>query len=114
MESIYKNQMLPEKLPNALAVLLLGILSLPLCCCWGVGAIAGGIGLYLADKDSKLYKQNPANFTNYSLLKAGKILCIIGVVLSIIAVFINVFARMYYSEQDILEMQQRILEQYGR
>lgn len=74
-----------QKLPNALAVLILGILSIPLCCCYGIfSIILGGIGLYLAKKDEVLYQQNPSLYTNYSNLKTGKILCIIGIVLGVL------------------------------
>ena len=106
------NAMQPEKLPNALAVLILGIVSLPLCCCWGIGAITGGIGLYLAKKDNALYAENPQGYTNYSLLKTGRILCIIGIVLSVITFITNIIFTSMFTETEILDWQQRLLEQY--
>lgn len=74
-----------QKLPNATAVLILGIASIVTCCCYGVlGIILGGIGLFLSKKDIQLYKQNPSMYDNYGTLNAGKILCIIGIILSVI------------------------------
>lgn len=74
-----------QKLPNATAVLVLGIVSIIGCCCYGVvGIITGIVGLYLFKKDNTLYQQNPDMYSDYNNLKTGKILCIIGIVLSIL------------------------------
>lgn len=74
-----------QKLPNATTVLVLGILSIITCCCYGVlSLLLGGVGLYLAKKDTVNYQQNPQAYTNYDNLKIGKILCIIGIVLGVI------------------------------
>ena len=44
-----------QKLPNATAVLVLGILSIVTCCCYGIpGIVAGIIGLVLYKKDNAL------------------------------------------------------------
>ncbi len=77
-----KNQV---SLPNATAVLVLGILSIVFCWCYGViGVILGIIALVLAGKDLKLYNESPELYTVSSLsnLKAGKVTAIIGLVLS--------------------------------
>lgn len=76
-----------QKLPNATAVLVLGIISILTCCCYGIIGLALGIvGLVLTNKDLILYNQSPEKFDNYQTLNTGKILCIIGIVLSAIAV----------------------------
>lgn len=72
-------------LKNATAVLVLGILSILGCFCYGIiGLILGIIALVLAGKDMKLYNANPEAFTagSYSNLKAGRVCAIIGVILS--------------------------------
>ena len=69
-----------QKLPNAIAVLILGILSIPTCCFYGSGLIFGIIALVLAKKDMALYKQDPALYDGYSNLNTGRILAIIGIV----------------------------------
>jgi hypothetical protein len=70
-------------LPNATAVLVLGILSI-VCSCFFVGLILGIIGLVLGNKSKKLYKENPANWDGYGQLNAGWIMSIIGLVLGAI------------------------------
>jgi len=83
MEQEKSSFMEQEKLPNATAVLVLGILSIVTCCCFGIfGVIFGIIALILANKDMKLYKQNPGLYTNYNNLNTGRIIAIIGLVLS--------------------------------
>ena len=73
-----------QKLPNALAVLILGILSIPSCCFYGIGLVFGIIALVLAKKDTAIYALNPDGYDGFSNIKTGKILAIIGIVLSAI------------------------------
>lgn len=74
-----------EQLPNSTAVLVMGIISIPLCICYGVFGLALGIvALALASKANTLYQQNPERYSiaSYNNLKAGKICAIIGVIIS--------------------------------
>lgn len=74
-----------QKLPNSTAVLVLGILSIPTCCCYGViSIILGIIALILANKDTALYNSNPELYDGFKNIKTGKILAIIGIVLGFI------------------------------
>ena len=99
-------------LPNGTAVLILGIISILGCCCYGiVGLICGIIGLVLAKKDVALYKQNPSAYNNFSNLNTGRILCIIGVVLSVIYLIANIVLLAMYGFDGIQEMQQQWIEQ---
>ncbi|MEY8759649.1 CCC motif membrane protein [Chryseobacterium tongliaoense] len=80
-----------QKLPNATAVLVLGIVSIIGCCCYGiVGIITGIIGLSLYKKDNALYQQNPDLYSDYSNLSTGRILCIIGIILSSLNLLANI------------------------
>ena len=69
------------QLPNATAVLVLGICALVFVCAYGFGMILGIIGLVLASKDRKLYKENPSIYSNYGNLNAGWIMSLIAVIL---------------------------------
>lgn len=74
-----------EELPNHTAVLVLGILSIVTCCCYGfVGIVLGVVALFLASSSNKLYVENPDKYTPASLknLKTGKLCAIIGLALS--------------------------------
>lgn len=84
-------------LPNATGALVLGILSIVFSFCYGiVGIILGIIGLILANKATQLFEQNPNGYSQPSLgnAKTGKILSIIGLVLSalVLIYFIIVLA----------------------
>lgn len=81
-----------QKLPNATAVLVLGILSILTCWCYGVlGIILSAIALFLASSDAKLYKASPENYDNYQNLNIGRILAIIGLVLSVLTILLIVW-----------------------
>jgi cbb3-type cytochrome oxidase subunit 3 len=74
-----------RKLPNAIAVLVLGILSILTCWCYGiVGLILGVVALVLAAQDMKKYNENPELYTDVSNVNIGRILAIIGISLSTI------------------------------
>lgn len=89
--------MMKQNLPNATAVLILGIASIVTCCCYGIiGLILGIIGLILASKDLKLYKENPSEYTNYNNLNIGRILCIVGIVLNALYLAYMIFILAYY------------------
>lgn len=107
-----------QKLPNATPVLVLGIISIITCCCYGiVGAIAGIVGLVLAKKDLALYNENPSAYSNYNNLKIGRILCIVGIVLSILyIVYIIALITMFGMEtlQDPQVLQEKIREMMGK
>jgi hypothetical protein len=89
------NQFGQSPLPNSTGVLVLGILSIVFCFCYGiVGIILGIIAIVLASKGAALYKANPNAYSlaSYNNLKAGKICGIIGLILSCIyIVFIIIY-----------------------
>lgn len=77
--------LIQQPLPNSTGVLVLGILSIALCWCYGlIGIILGIIALVLASKGNALYKLNPSQYSigSYNNLKAGKICGIIGLSIS--------------------------------
>jgi uncharacterized membrane protein len=105
-----------QKLPNATAVLILGILSIVGCCFYAVGIVFGIIALVMAKKDMALYAANPEGYDNYSNLKTGRILAIIGLVLNIIAVItliasIAIFG--WAAMQDPALLQEKLNEMQG-
>jgi len=69
-----------KQLPNATTVMVLGILSIVTCFCYGIiGVILGIIALVIAKKDFQLYRENPEVYDGYSNLNTGRICAIIGV-----------------------------------
>ncbi len=81
----FNNQFGQIPVPNATGVLVLGILSIVFCFCYGIiGIILGIVGLVLANKAMAIYKINPNSFTlaSFNNLKAGRVCAIIGLILS--------------------------------
>lgn len=99
-----------EKLPNAMAVLILGILSIVTCCCYGFGLVLGIIALVLAKRDTELYMANPERYAGYQNLNTGRILSIIGIVVSTIYLAWIVYAFVFIGQEGLIEMQQRMME----
>lgn len=109
------NTPVQKPLPNSTAVLVLGIVSIVLCWCWGLGLITGIIAMVLAAKDKRLYAANPDAYTQASLknLNAGRICAIIGLVLSLLyVVYIIVIIGMFGFEamKNPQEMMRKIQE----
>ena len=78
-------------LPNASAILVLGILSIVFCWTWGIiGLILGIVALAMAGKANTAYQQSPGQFSisSYNNMKAGRICAIIGTALSAIFLII--------------------------
>ena len=102
-----------QKLPNATTVLILGIFSIITCCCYGVlGLILGIVALVLAKKDLALYKENPELYSDYGNLNTGKILAIIGIVLSAINLLYNVYLFAFIGTEGMQEMQRQMIEKF--
>lgn len=78
-----------QNVPNAVASLVLGILSL-LSGCYGVGLILGIIGAILAGSGMKAYNANPSLYKGEGMLKTGKILSIIGIVFGAISLLTSI------------------------
>ncbi len=88
-------------LPNSTSVLVLGILSLVFCWCYGIiGIILGIIAVVISVESRRLYLQHPEEYTESSFknLNAGRIcgiiaLCISSVVIiGIILLFVGILA----------------------
>jgi len=80
-----------QSVPNSTGVLVLGIMSIVCCWCYGIiGLILGIIALVLAGKAKSLYEANPGAYTpgSYKNLNAGRICAFVGVALSSIYVLI--------------------------
>lgn len=72
-----------EQAPNATSVLVLGILSIIFCWCWGLGLILGIIALIFGVKSRRLVLAEPDRYSIASQknLNAGYICALIGTIL---------------------------------
>ncbi len=81
----FNQQFGQQQLPNSTAVLVLGIISIVGCFCYGIiGLILGIIALVMSGKAKKLYEENPGLYTEGSFknMKAGRVCAIVGLCLS--------------------------------
>lgn len=104
----YGGQMPPQSpfggqmdLPNATAILVLGICSIVGCICYGIpGVICGIIALIMGGKAMREYEANPNMYTlsSFNNAKAGRICGIIGTILSVLyIVFLIVYVIFFAS-----------------
>ncbi|MBC6997870.1 CCC motif membrane protein [Cytophaga sp. FL35] len=99
-----------QKLPNATIILVLGILSIVTCCCYGIlGLIIGIVTLVLAKKAKDIYLENPELYSDFNNVKTGKILAIIGIVLSALFL-IYIIGIVSYFGMDALQDQELLQE----
>lgn len=77
------NDVTGEQAPNATSVLVLGILSIIFCWCWGLGLILGIIALIFGVKSRRLVLEAPDRYSIASQknLNAGYICALIGTIL---------------------------------
>ncbi len=84
-------------LPNSTGILVLGILSIVFCWCYGIiGITLGIIALVMYSKAMVLYNENPSLYSESSFknVKTGRICAIIGTITSslyVVFVIIYVF-----------------------
>ena len=89
-----------QSLPNATGVLVLGILSIVFCFCYGIiGITLGIIGLIMANKAIKLYMASPETYTegSYKNVKAGKVCAIVGLCLSSLWIVILIIYVVFFA-----------------
>lgn len=103
-----------QTVPNSTLILVFGILSIVTCCCYGIlGLIFGIVALVLANKAKETYIANPELYTGYNNVKTGKILAIIGIVLSALYLVSIVVYFAIYGWEGYMEMQEEIMREYG-
>lgn len=74
-----------ETLSYSTSILVLGILSIVTCWCYGiVGIVLGIIALVQSKKANEEYRSDPGRFSvsSYNNMKAGRVCAIIGLIIS--------------------------------
>jgi len=103
-----------QSLPNATISLILGILSVVTCICYGViGLPLGIIAFVLGNKALKVYHENPKDYKGSGNANAGKALGVVGIILNLIFIIFIILA-FYKTVLELLQdpevMPQRITE----
>lgn len=113
-----ENNQTQQPLKNSTLILVLGILSIVTCCCYGIiGVLLGITTMILAKKATEIYNENPELYTGFKNVKTGKVLAIIGLILSslyLIFVIWMVATFGWEGLQDQELMQERIREMMGQ
>jgi hypothetical protein len=73
--------------PLAIVSMILGIISIPSCCCWFVGAPIAVAGLVLGIISMQKIRGNPQAWRGGGMAIAGVITASIGLILAIAAIF---------------------------
>ena len=98
-----------EKLPNATLILILGMLSILTCCCYGIPGLGLGIAtLILAKKDIKIYNEDPQRYKDFANVITGRTLAIVGIVLSALAVVFFIIV-MTVCEDGVKQWQENLM-----
>ncbi|MHA6280690.1 CCC motif membrane protein [Salinimicrobium sp. CAU 1759] len=102
-----------QTLPNSTLILIFGILSIVTCCCYGIlGLIFGIVALVLAKTAKETYMAEPELYAGYNNVKTGRILAIIGIVLSGLYLLINIVLIAIYGWDGLQEMSQEWMRVY--
>lgn len=106
-----------QQLPNSTLILVLGILSIVTCCCYGIlGLILGIVTVVLAKKATAIYAENPELYNGFQNVKTGKILAIIGIVLSALYLLFSIWAVSVFGWETLQDqelMQEKMQEMMG-
>jgi len=103
-----------QQLPNSTLILVLGILSIATCCCYGViGLPLGIVALIMANKSTAVYAANPELYTGFQNVKTGKILAIIGIILNAIYLVYAIWLFSTIGYDGIQEMQEEWMRNMG-
>ncbi|AJR03970.1 CCC motif membrane protein [Siansivirga zeaxanthinifaciens] len=103
-----------QNLPNSTLTLVMGILSIVGCCCYGApGLIFAIIAIILGTKATNIYKEAPENYDGYGNVKAGKIMGYIGLILSILFVVFIIWIITYFGWETLQNedlMREKLME----
>lgn len=104
-----------QKLPNSTLILVLSILSIVTCCCYGIiGLIFGIVAFILARSATKTYEENPDLYTGYNNIKTAKILSLIGIVLSLLTIIAIIITYSVYGVEGIEQMLEEYQQEMAR
>jgi hypothetical protein len=77
----------PKVNPLALTSMILGILSIPSCCCWFLGAPMAVAGLVLGIIGLNKVRSSPQMFKGGGMAIAGIVCSSVGILLDLVAIF---------------------------
>lgn len=98
-----------QKLPNSTLILVFGIISTVMGCCYGFGGLFGIIALALSPKAKRIHRENPEEYTGSGNVTIGIVLSIIGIILAAIFWGIVIWAINTFG-WDVIQDEERLRE----
>jgi hypothetical protein len=77
----------PRPDPLAIVSLILGVLSVPFCCCWASGVLTSAAALVLGILGLRRIRSNPQVWSGGGMAIAGIVCGSIGLVLALVSIF---------------------------
>lgn len=81
-------------LPNSVSTLVLGICSIASPFLF-LGFVLSIIGIAISGTATRIYRENPTEWDGYSMLTAGHVLCIVGLVISSIDILFSLYTLLF-------------------
>jgi len=78
-----------KSVPNAMLIMICGIVSIVFCC--GLGTVAGAVAIIMSSKANKLIAEDPDGYSDAKNVKLGRKCAMIGLGLQVLAVIVWVF-----------------------
>ena len=78
-----------KSVPNAMLIMICGIVSIVFCC--GLGTVAGAVAIIMSSKANKLIAEDPDGYSDAKNVKIGRKCAMIGLGLQVLAVIVWVF-----------------------
>lgn len=104
-----------QTVPNSTLILIFGILSIIACCCGGLpGLIFGIVALFLAKSAKETYTTNPELYSGYGNVSTGRVLAIIGIVLSSLYLVAMIVYFSIYGWEGYMELQDEYMREMER
>ncbi len=100
-----------KKLQKATLTIIFGLLSIMTCWVFGiVGLIFGIVALVISKKDLALLKENPKFYSNASNLIIGRVLAVIGIMISTLYLGFIVFVYSVIGIENVDAWQKNLIE----
>ena len=84
-----------KSVPNAMLIMICGIVSIVFCC--GLGTVAGVIALIMSSKANKLIAADPDGYSDAKNVKIGRTCAMIGVGLQALWILLYIIYMIFFA-----------------
>jgi amino acid transporter len=101
-----------QPLQHSTLIYILAIISLPLCCCAGVGAITAGVAYYLASTELKKFYANPEIYSNQDNIYTGKIIALVILIINVLYLIYTVYVIYTVGWDDLMLQSEEMMKDF--